>query len=78
MDDTRLRAEALALAHRLAKLPAYAALETRRIYDNATDNSLDAQLRQEVQSQARLMGKPAFVEGVQAFMAKREPRFPGH
>jgi 2-(1,2-epoxy-1,2-dihydrophenyl)acetyl-CoA isomerase len=77
VDDASLRAEALALAHRLAKLPVHAALETRRIYDSATDNALDAQLRQEVQSQARLMAEPAFVEGVQAFMAKREPCFPG-
>ncbi|MDB5884424.1 MAG: enoyl-CoA hydratase [Polaromonas sp.] len=75
--DISLRTEALALAHRLARLPAHAALETRHIYDSATSNSLDAQLRQEVQSQARLMAEPAFVEGVQAFMAKRKPRFPG-
>ena len=75
VDDSTLRHEALVLARRLAKLPAHAALETRRAYDAAAVNSLEAQLAYEAERQRELLDKPTFAEGVRAFLDKREPRF---
>ncbi len=75
VDDAALRSEALALAHRLAKLPSHAAVEARRAYDAAAINTLPQQLAYEAERQRELLDKPSFIEGVQAFLAKREPRF---
>jgi 2-(1,2-epoxy-1,2-dihydrophenyl)acetyl-CoA isomerase len=75
VDDTALQSEALTLARRLAKLPAYAALETRRAYDAAGRNTLEDQLYYEAQRQRELLDQPEFREGVRAFTEKREPRF---
>lgn len=77
VDDEALRDEALKLAHRLAALPPQAALETRRAYDAAAHNSLDAQMGYEAERQRELIDAPSFAEGVQAFIGKREPRFSG-
>lgn len=77
VDDAALRDEAMKLAHRLAALPPQAALETRRAYDAAAHNSLDAQMHYEAERQRDLIDAPSFAEGVQAFVGKREPRFSG-
>lgn len=77
VDDAAPRAEALAVAHKLARLPAHAALETRRAYDAAALNTLPQQLAYEAERQRELLDKPSFMEGVQAFLGKREPRFEG-
>lgn len=76
-DDAALRDEALGLARRLARLPAHAALETRRAYDAAAANALPAQLAYEAERQRELIDRPSFAEGVRAFLDKREPRFAG-
>lgn len=76
-DDAELRPQAVALAQRLAKLPAHAAVESRRAYDAAAHHSLARQLDYEAERQRELLDKPSFVEGVMAFMGKREPRFDG-
>lgn len=77
VDDDRLRAEAMQLAQRLARLPAQGALQARRVFDAAAANDLATQLEVEAQCQGTLIDDPAFAEGVAAFFAKREPRFPG-
>lgn len=77
VDDADLRSQAVALAQRLAKLPAHAALESRRAYDAAAHHSLAEQLTYEAERQRELLDKTSFVEGVMAFMGKREPRFEG-
>jgi len=77
VDDTALQAQALALAQRLAKLPAHAALEARRAFDAAAANTLAQQLSYEAERQRVLLDLPSFAEGVAAFSEKREPRFPG-
>ncbi|MEP6875716.1 MAG: enoyl-CoA hydratase-related protein [Burkholderiales bacterium] len=77
VDDAALRAQALALAQRLAALPAHAAIEARRAFDAAAANTLPEQLAYEAERQRVLLDLPSFVEGVAAFSEKREPRFPG-
>ena len=75
VDDEALREQALAAAARLARLPAGAVLEARRALDHAAASTLEQQLHYEAERQRELVGAPAFMEGVQAFMQKREPVF---
>jgi 2-(1,2-epoxy-1,2-dihydrophenyl)acetyl-CoA isomerase len=77
VDDGALREEALAVARRLARLPAHGAIEARRIFEAAARNSLREQLAYEAERQRELSNRPTFVEGVRAFLEKREPRFGG-
>lgn len=77
VDDAALRDEALAIAHRLATLPAHGAIEARRACDAAASNTLAEQLAYEADRQRELLDRPSFGEGVRAFLEKREPRFPG-
>lgn len=77
VDDVDLADAALALAQRLAALPAHAALEMRAAYDAASQQTLSQQMRYEAERQRELIDRPAFTEGVEAFLAKREPVFPG-
>lgn len=74
-DDERLREEALTLTQRLARLPASRALEARRAFDAGFANTLDEQLVYETSRQRELLEQPEFAEGVQAFLARREPVF---
>ncbi|GLS14813.1 enoyl-CoA hydratase-related protein [Hydrogenophaga electricum] len=76
VDDATLADEAMALAQRLARLPAHAALEIRAVYDSAGQASLVEQMAVEAGRQRELIDRPSFVEGVSAFLAKREPVFP--
>ncbi|WP_279214742.1 enoyl-CoA hydratase-related protein [Delftia acidovorans] len=75
VDDEALREQALATAARLARLPAGAVLEAHRALDHAAASTLEQQLHYEAERQRELVGAPAFMEGVQAFMQKREPVF---
>lgn len=74
--DEALQAEALALAERLAQLPAHAAQEIRQAYDRAGENDLVTQMRYEAERQRDLIDRPSFQEGVRAFLEKRSPVFP--
>ncbi|RCW76423.1 enoyl-CoA hydratase-related protein [Pseudorhodoferax soli] len=76
VDDADLRTQALALAERLAKLPAHAAREVRAAYDSAGRVSLVEQMRYEAERQRELLDAPSFAEGVKAFREKRDPIFP--
>ena len=76
VNDAELPAQALALAQRLAALPAHAAQEMRAIYDAADSQTLVAQLRSEAERQRELIDQPEFAEGVTACLEKREPVFP--
>lgn len=75
VDDAELGAQALAMAHRLARLPAHAAREIRAASESAAQQPLSAQLRYEAQRQRELLDRPEFAEGVRAFLEKREPDF---
>jgi len=77
VDDAQLMPEALAIAHKLAKLPAHGVIEARRAYDNAAINTLPQQLAYEAERQRELLDKPSFGEGVRAFLEKREAKFAG-
>ncbi|MRV71637.1 enoyl-CoA hydratase [Duganella sp. FT92W] len=77
VDDADLHAEALALARRLAALPAHAALETRRADRAAGSASLAQQLAYEAARQRELIDSECFAEGVRAFGGRRDPVFPG-
>lgn len=77
VDDADLPAQALAVAQRLAALPAHAAQEIRAVYELAGRQTLPEQLHSEAQHQRELIDRPTFAEGVQAFLGKREPVFPG-
>lgn len=76
VDDGQLAAESRALARRLAKLPAGAALEMRRALAASQDNGLASQLEYERGRQRELIDRNTFAEGVRAFQEKREPVFP--
>lgn len=73
--DEALMAHCQALAERLAALPAHAAREIRALVGAAQVNTLVAQLDHEAARQRVLIDDPAFAEGVQAFLDKREPVF---
>lgn len=73
--DQALADQALALAQRLARLPAHAVREIRSVYEHAARHSLTEQMRHEAERQRELIDRPEFAEGVQAFLAKREPVF---
>lgn len=74
--DADLPAQALAVAQRLAALPAHAAQEIRAVYELAGRQTLPEQMRSEAERQRELIDRPTFTEGVQAFLGKREPVFP--
>lgn len=76
VDDADLPARALAVAQRLAALPAHAAQEIRAVYELAGHQTLVEQMRSEAERQRELIDRPTFAEGVQAFLGKREPVFP--
>jgi 2-(1,2-epoxy-1,2-dihydrophenyl)acetyl-CoA isomerase len=75
VDDASLREEALAIAHRLARLPAHATREIRTAFQAASTNSFKDQLHYEAQRQGVLFDTPELKEGVKAFQQKREPVF---
>lgn len=77
VDDADLDAESMALARRLAKLPAHGVVEARAVYDHSERNSLGDQLHYESSRQRELLDRSEFAEGARAFMQKREPLFPG-
>jgi 2-(1,2-epoxy-1,2-dihydrophenyl)acetyl-CoA isomerase len=76
VDEADLGAQALAMAQRLAKLPAHAAVEVRAAYDSAGQKNLVDQMRYEAERQRELLDRPSFGEGVKAFLEKRDPVFP--
>ena len=73
----RLMQEAHALAARLARLPAGALAETKRVLQASLARTFDAQLDLERDVQAALGRAPDYAEGVAAFAAKRPARFSG-
>jgi 2-(1,2-epoxy-1,2-dihydrophenyl)acetyl-CoA isomerase len=75
LDDTGLTQRAGELALQLAKLPGHAAPELRRAFEAAANSNLAQQLDYEAGRQRELLDGAAFAEGVDAFLAKREPTF---
>ncbi len=75
VDDAALKDSALALAQRLAAMPAKALAETRRALDAALPMDFGDALALEATVQRELGRGHDFAEGVAAFLAKRPPVF---
>jgi 2-(1,2-epoxy-1,2-dihydrophenyl)acetyl-CoA isomerase len=71
------RDEVSALANRLASMPTLAIAATKALFQRSQDLSLDEALDQEAIAQAEMGRTQDHVEGVNAFVEKREPRFEG-
>jgi len=73
----RFMDEAMQLAGRLAKAPPLAMAQIRRAVHSGLLNDLEQQLYFETYAQSFLFGTKDFVEGINAFLQKREPEFGG-
>lgn len=73
--DAELPSQAMAMAQRLAAMPAQALVETRRAMDEGLTMSFEQALAAEAALQSRLGYAADYNEGVAAFKAKRAPRF---
>lgn len=77
VDDAALDDEVDALAARLARMPTRALAAIKTAIARSGISTLDAQLDLERDLQAELGASHDYNEGVQAFLAKRAPRFEG-
>lgn len=75
VDDPQ--AEALAVAHKLARGPAFAHGMTKKMLEDEAQLSLSAAIEAEAQAQAICMAHPDFREAYDAWIEKRSPRFEG-
>ncbi len=73
----RLREEAMTLAHRIAKGPPLAHAELKKAVRAGLGGTIDASLAMEKQGQLRCLTSSDCMEGVMAWMQKREPAFQG-
>jgi 2-(1,2-epoxy-1,2-dihydrophenyl)acetyl-CoA isomerase len=77
VDDEALGEEARALLARLAKGPTGAYAEAKALLNRRLYADLEGQLEAEAQAQSRRAQSKDFLEGVTAFLQKREPDFSG-
>ena len=70
-----LMEEAYALARRLKDGPVYALGVTKELFNFEANTDLETALEMEAMAQARCMETPDFIEGYNAFVEKRLPRF---
>jgi 2-(1,2-epoxy-1,2-dihydrophenyl)acetyl-CoA isomerase len=77
VDDDKLTAEAGALTAHLATQPTQGLALIKQAFAASAANSLDAQLDLERDLQRRAGATPDYTEGVNAFVAKRPPKFSG-
>jgi 2-(1,2-epoxy-1,2-dihydrophenyl)acetyl-CoA isomerase len=77
VEADKLAARAAELAATLAAMPTRGIGMTKRLFDAASTNTLDEQLELEAQLQSAATQTEDFVEGVTAFLEKRDPDFKG-
>jgi 2-(1,2-epoxy-1,2-dihydrophenyl)acetyl-CoA isomerase len=75
VDDAALASSAAALAERLAAMPVRALAQTRRAIDAAMGLGYEEALSMEASVQRDLAQAKDYTEGVEAFLAKRTPKF---
>lgn len=75
VDDADLLTAAHEIAVRLAGLPSYAAPEMRGLLAASAANDFSTQYGFELERNEELLDGPAFREGLNAFVDKREPRY---
>jgi enoyl-CoA hydratase/carnithine racemase len=73
-----LEAEALALAHKLARGPTFAHMMTKTMLGQEWSMSLEQAIEAEAQAQAICMQTQDFRHAYEAFIAKQAPRFAGN
>ncbi len=71
----KLREEAYALARRFRDGPLYALGVTKELLNVESHTNLETALEMEAMAQARCMETPDFIEGYNAFIEKRPPKF---
>ena len=77
VDDDKVMDEARALAERLARGPTVAIGQIRRLVRNAQGQSMSDAMNAEAEAQRIAGNSEDFVEGVTAFLGKREANFKG-
>lgn len=77
VDDDALKAEAEKLTAHLASQPTQGLAMIKQAFAKSATNSLDAQLDLERDLQRQAGATPDYTEGVEAFIAKRPPKFTG-
>jgi 2-(1,2-epoxy-1,2-dihydrophenyl)acetyl-CoA isomerase len=73
--SAELDAATAAVVASLVSAPRVALRNTTRLLRTSLASSLSAQLQSEAVSFGQCAGTPDFVEGIEAFIAKRAPRF---
>jgi enoyl-CoA hydratase/carnithine racemase len=75
VDPDELLVATLDLAHRIARMPVSALVETKRLVIAGRIDAIRAARAREDTAFARMVGAPANVEALTAFLEKREPDF---
>ena len=76
-DTAALLEAAMTVANKLAVMPTKALVATRHLLRASATNTLDTQLDLERDTQSGLGATHDYIEGVQAFLDKRAPKFTG-
>ena len=73
--DEELLIETFAIADEIAKMPTVSLVETKRLVLAAREDAVQTARKREDATFARLVGGPANIEAITAFLEKREPSF---
>ena len=76
-DDAVFAAEAQALAERMAKQPTRALAAIKKLVDASGSSDMDAQMAREAQTQTEIGRSRDTMEGIMAFIQKRDAKFTG-